>query len=213
MGERIFLQGQELFLLPEKAVYWPDENLLLISDVHLGKISHFRNAGIAVPAIARLENFTRLQQLFDRYRPERVIFLGDLFHSRKNLEWAEFSSLIARYSNMRFELVLGNHDILHTQDYISANLSLHQHALIIGPFVLSHQPLSEYDGYNIYGHLHPGIKLKGSARQSMKLPCFYFGKEFAVMPAFGNFTGLHIMNMEKGQHIYAIAESRLIKIL
>ena len=31
------LAGEELWLLPEKAIYWPAQQALLIADVHFGK--------------------------------------------------------------------------------------------------------------------------------------------------------------------------------
>ena len=43
------LLEQDLLLLPEKAIYWKQQKALIAADVHLGKVGHFRKAGIAVP--------------------------------------------------------------------------------------------------------------------------------------------------------------------
>ena len=43
------IQGDELFLLVQKAIYWPKEKLLILSDWHLGKASHFRKEGVYAP--------------------------------------------------------------------------------------------------------------------------------------------------------------------
>jgi hypothetical protein len=56
-------QDQTLLLLPQKAIFWQQEGILLIADVHLGKINHFRKAGIAVPHIATASDYTALEEL------------------------------------------------------------------------------------------------------------------------------------------------------
>ena len=63
-SERIELCGQELELLPQKAIYWKDRNCLLIADLHLGKSTHFRKNGIAVPNASKNQNWILLHQLF-----------------------------------------------------------------------------------------------------------------------------------------------------
>ena len=88
----IEIRGQHFQLLPQKAVYWREKNTLLISDLHLGKITHFRKEGIAVPSIAYHRNFSILDELIDTLHAERIIFLGDLFHHKRNKEWEVFES-------------------------------------------------------------------------------------------------------------------------
>ena len=113
----IVLRGEELSLLPEKAIYWPKEQLLLIADLHLGKVEHFRKAGIAVPAEAGEANYHVLQELILEHSPKRVIFLGDLFHSNYNYDWELFRDFLESHDNVSFELIKGNHDILHKSQY------------------------------------------------------------------------------------------------
>ena len=66
--------------------------------------------------------------------------------------------------------------------------------------------------YNLAGHIHPAIKLKGKARQSLRVPCFYFGNENGILPAFGNFTGTASINIKKTDNVFVIAEKEVIKI-
>ena len=83
---KIEIRGHEFHLLPQKAIFWKNKNTLLISDLHLGKITHFRKAGIAIPTEALLRNFNILEFLIREYKPQRIILLGDLFHSAFNSE-------------------------------------------------------------------------------------------------------------------------------
>jgi metallophosphoesterase superfamily enzyme len=92
---KIALNGSELTLLPEKALYKEDERLLVIADVHLGKASHFRKEGISISSGIQAEDFLNLERLFHKLKPAKVYFLGDLFHSSYNHDWRHFCDLVA----------------------------------------------------------------------------------------------------------------------
>jgi len=78
------VREEKLLLLPEKAIYWSDKKILFVSDLHLGKIDHFRKEGIAVPFAARKTNLEKLAYLLQNHKVNQCIFLGDLFHSLYN---------------------------------------------------------------------------------------------------------------------------------
>ncbi len=202
------LKGEELKLLPEKAIYWPSQKTLLLADAHLGKIRHFRKSGIAIPGKAGYLNLLHLQNMLSAFKPDRVIFLGDLFHSEMNFEWLEFKALLDKFKELSFVLIQGNHDILHEQSY--SQFEVIYTPLELGPFILSHEPLEKDQKlYNLCGHIHPGVRMLGQARQSMRLPCFYFGASQGILPAFGIFTGLHLVKPEKNDKIFVIAGSQV----
>src|SRR3984885_15395308 len=75
------LLNQNLLLLPQKAIYWQQEKALIAADVHLGKVGHFRKSGIAVPRDMEQSDLAVLSDLVDEFKPKKVLFLGDLFHS------------------------------------------------------------------------------------------------------------------------------------
>src|SRR5688500_14857465 len=108
----IEIRGHQFQLLPQKAAFWKNTGTLLIGDLHLGKITHFRKAGIAVPSAAYENNFARLDEMVDSLQTDRIIFLGDLFHSRYNKEWDRFTTWRNKYKSLEMIIVLGNHDIL-----------------------------------------------------------------------------------------------------
>lgn len=202
------LKGEQLQLLPEKAIYWPSQKTLLIADTHLGKIRHFRKSGIAIPGKAGYRNLMHLQSLLLNLKPEKVIFLGDLFHSEMNFEWLEFKAFLEKFKEVSFVLIQGNHDILHEHSY--SHFEVHSAPLVYGPFILSHEPLEEENSlYNLCGHIHPGVRMFGQARQSMRLPCFFFGASQGILPAFGVFTGLHLLKPGKNEKIFVIAGSQV----
>jgi metallophosphoesterase superfamily enzyme len=81
-------------------------------------------------------------------------------------------------------------------------------------FIFTHHPLESIaEGqYNIAGHIHPGIHLRGKGRQELTLPCFYFGGRQGLLPAFGAFTGLARIYPKKGEQVFAIAEDSVIEM-
>lgn len=199
-------------MLSEKAIYWVSNKVLLIADLHLGKVNHFRKAGMGVPEKAGLNNFTVLQDLLLSKAPEKVYILGDLFHSVINEAWIRFSEFLKHFDHIEFHLVMGNHDILDESLYEKSPLIIHNGTLDLAPFSLSHYPEENTNYYNLAGHVHPCIKLKGKSRQFLRLPCFYFGLEGGILPAFGSFTGMHAIKPSKDDRIYAIAEGDILKI-
>lgn len=208
------IRGHRFRLYAEKAMLWETENLLLISDMHLGKVNHFRRSGIAVPNEANSENMERLISLLQEVKPDRVLFMGDLFHSHYNAEWEVYGQVLKYFPAISFELILGNHDIMSEYQYLKHELTIHREPLIIGPFIFSHEPMeAQKNGhYNIAGHIHPAVHLRGKGRQALRLPCFYFGKSQALLPAFGAFTGLYKISPKPEDNIYVIVEDKILAV-
>ena len=116
--------SNEIELLPEKALKLTVSNILIIADLHLGKIEHFRLSGINLPASAASQTEERLSKLIVKHQPSRVIFLGDLFHSIKNHSFNSFQTLLKSFDNITFDLVIGNHDIMSSENYADLGLNV-----------------------------------------------------------------------------------------
>ena len=202
-----------MVLLPEKAIFWPQQQMLILADLHLGKITHFRKHGIGLPKAGEKDNFDRFAYLLLNYPVQQILILGDLFHSDHNSEWEAFLSFLDRFPEKTFILVKGNHDILSENDYSRKNLRVVPHALELGPFYFTHHP-EDSILYNICGHIHPGIIMSGKGLQRLRLPCFYFSQGQGIMPAFGAFTGLHVIEpANEEDSIFAITPKKVIKVL
>ncbi|MBL3658004.1 ligase-associated DNA damage response endonuclease PdeM [Fulvivirga sediminis] len=208
----IDIKGERLLLLPEKALLWEKRGILLLADMHLGKVNHFRRSGIAVSSEPNNQNIDRFINLLQRWKPERVLFMGDLFHSHYNAEWEVLGQVLKYFPAISFELIIGNHDIMSEYQYLKHQLILHEEPLYIGPFSLSHETIEEEAYYNIAGHLHPGVRLTGKGRQALKLPCFYFGSQHGLLPAFGEFTGLALVKPKKEDQIFVIINEQVLKV-
>lgn len=215
---QITINGEELILLPERAVYWPARKTLWVADPHFGKPTHFNKTGVWVPPVVTDADLFRLTTLLDSFDVDRLVFLGDLFHSTHNSEWEKFGQWLAMQQCSEILLIKGNHDILQPEFYTKYNLLVHHGSFIDGPFAYVHEyeagMEAQFDGqYIVSGHVHPGVYIAGKARQGARVPCFYFGSAHAILPAFGRFTGLYLLERESpNDNFYVIAGTEIIHI-
>lgn len=214
--------NQQLWLTTDRTMYWEEEKSLIVSDLHFGKTGHFRKSGIAVPSSLYKEDLQRLVDQIQFFKPRQLIIVGDMFHSHVNLELELFIKWRADLSEVDFHLVRGNHDILKDDWYKHAGIALSSQNLSVSQFHFVHdfnnhiisggnkenQPAS----YCFSGHIHPGIRIHGSGRQSLSFPCFYFGKNHAVLPAFSRFTGVAMIYPEAEEQVFAIVNQELIRL-
>jgi DNA ligase-associated metallophosphoesterase len=207
----ILLQGEQVKLLAERALFWPSEKTLIVSDLHWGKSGHFRKHGIAMPAGSQQQDEIRLAKLIREHNVERLVIAGDLFHSVQNNEVEGFSYWRNAHSSLQIHLVVGNHDILPTEKYKSWNLVLHEKEFFIEPFLIVHDAPETCAHFCIHGHIHPAVRVSGIGKQAVKLCCFAEDSERFILPAFGQFTGMHLLAPEDHKHIYLIADDSVIK--
>ncbi|NIG53300.1 ligase-associated DNA damage response endonuclease PdeM [Chitinophaga sp. Cy-1792] len=211
-GEVFKYRSQHWHLLPERAIFWEEEQALIVSDLHLGKATHFRKAGIAVPAGIVTEDLFRLQRLITKLNPAQIIIVGDMFHSHENREVDYFRLWRQQFANVRFHLVVGNHDIMPAEVYTTLDIHTTDQ-LTINDIHFIHEPCEEHNGYTytFSGHLHPGFVMAGPARQRLRLPCFYFGRHCGILPAFGEFTGLASLAAEPDEPVFVIAGNAIVR--
>lgn len=204
------INGQIFTMHPSGALFWNAKNTLLIADVHLGKVTHFRKNGFAIPNEALHKNFEKLIEVVDIFNPSTILFLGDLFHSSKNNEWDLFVKWSGECS-CEIALIAGNHDIIDAKNYENNGIKVVDY-IRIDDFLLTHHPTEVEGMFNFSGHIHPGIVLRGLGRGHLKLPCFFQRKNQMILPAFGAFTGFGIMKPQEGDVIFAVTKEEIILI-
>lgn len=214
--QKFILHDQTLWLSAERCIYWEDENALILSDLHLGKSGHFRKAGIAVPQSVYKDDLQRLFSLIQFYKPSKLLIVGDLFHSTANKEMELFLKWRKDMPALKIELVKGNHDILSNKFYASADINVINSHYNLKAFCFTHDVADrckdEGTAYTFSGHIHPGVTLRGSGKQSLSFACFYFGETYAVLPAFSRFTGLYNLQPATSDQVFAIVKDEVIKI-
>jgi len=200
--------GTLLRLLPQRAAYLPVQRTLLVADAHLGKAVSFRRLGVPVPEATTDETLQRLDQAIAATGAQHVVFLGDLLHSARARAEATMAALARwreRHPGLALTLVRGNHDN-HAGDPPTAwGVTCVNGPLPVGGLALAHHPESVPGRYVVAGHLHPAALVGGCGRDRLRLPCFHFGATVGVLPAFGAFTGMHVMPRGPGDRVFVVA--------
>ncbi|PVD53289.1 metallophosphoesterase [Terrimonas sp.] len=210
------IHNQTLWLSGYRAIFWEEEHALILADLHFGKTGHFRKAGIGVPQTVYKEDLQRLITLIQFFKPLQLIVVGDMFHSKSNIEHALFERWRNDLPLVEVHLVKGNHDILHKDWYQKVSIKVHDHQLLIRDFVFLHDiadGTEDFPGkYFFCGHIHPGIRIGGIAKQALHLPCFHFEQTCCTLPAFSKFTGMINVRRNTGDKIFAIAEGSVFEV-
>ena len=214
-----------LLLLPHKAAFDPDLGLLLVADAHIGKAVSFRRLGVPVPAGSTATALARLDALLALTGAQGIVFLGDFLHSVRAHAAGTMAAVAAwrvQHATLNLTLVRGNHD-QHAGDPPAAlGIRVLDGPLAAGPWALAHQPDPVPGRYTLAGHVHPGVALGGRGGGSaggsggggragarghdrLRLPCFHFGPQVGVLPAFGPFTGLHLLARSPADQVFAVA--------
>lgn len=207
------IQGERLQLLPERAVWWPGGGALFVADFHLGKAASFRRAGIAVPEATTDESLDRLGHALDRSGASTLVILGDFLHSRDGRAaetFARFRQWRRSRASLAITLVRGNHDDRAGDPPGEWGIECVNPGAGLGPFALVHEPAPVRGGYALGGHIHPAVRLTEAGRQSLRLPCFWFGARVGVLPAFGAFTGSAVVRPRRGDQVFVVAEGEVI---
>ncbi len=212
------INQNDFILSSNRTVFWEQEKILILSDLHLGKTGHFRKSGIGVPAAIMKEDMQRFVAAIQFYKPILVVIVGDLFHSVENREHELFLKWRNDLIHFPMLLIKGNHDIVPETWYQNAHIETVEKIWRKNNFLFVHhikdaeqEKLNERD-YFFSGHIHPAVSIKGLGKQSLRFPCFYFTKKYTVLPAFGKFTGTYLIEPGKKEIAFAIVNNSIIKI-
>jgi len=172
---------------PAGALYWPEEKLLVVADLHLEKGSAFARRGVLLPPYDTASTLARLARVIERCAPRLVIALGDSFHDGEGASrMSDFDRSALKTMQRRREWVwiAGNHD----PDPAAGIGGRFAGALAIGPLSFRHEPSPHRGDGEIAGHLHPLARVARRGR-AVSRRCFASDGSRLVMPAFGAYAG------------------------
>jgi DNA ligase-associated metallophosphoesterase len=183
----IAIAGELVGLHDSGALWWPDENTLIVSDLHFEKASSYARRGVMLPPYDTAATLEKLAEVIDAFQPSRVVALGDSFHDADGsdrLPAAYRAMLTTLQLGREWVWITGNHDPV-----APVLLCGETHAEIaIGNLVFRHEPDANAAPGEISGHLHPCARIRRYGR-SVRRPCFATDGNRLVLPAFGVLTG------------------------
>ena len=197
----IQLADEQLALLPERALWWPRQHALVLADVHFGKSATFRSYGIPVPEGESGDDLSRINKLLKRYSAQRLVIVGDFFHSAAPLVSSLDILLRDWLKGLSAELILvrGNHDPSSFKPIRILE------SLTIGSLRFIHDPrAAPPDEACIMGHLHPLCRIGKAGRRS-RFPCFVQSGTYLTLPAFGTFTSGSMMTYDEKRSFFPIS--------
>jgi uncharacterized protein len=204
------IEGHELRLLPESVAWHATSHTLFVADLHLGKSATFRARGLPVPSGTTQDNLQRLATLARTHAAQRVVFLGDLLHSKHAQRAAAIAPLHAwraAHAGLRCVLVRGNHDSHAGDPPPSLGFEIVDEPWPVAGaagLVACHHPQRVAAGTVLAGHWHPAVTLRGPARDHQRLACFCLIDGLLVLPAFGAFTGSSPQSPPSGSVCYPV---------
>jgi len=110
---KIYWEDTLLEMLASRALFLPETKDLLICDIHLGKAEYFQKNGMPLTNNSDKNNFARIKKIVKKYIPEKLIILGDLFHSKYSIDKTLQKKVedLPELLKTNVELILGNHDV------------------------------------------------------------------------------------------------------
>ena len=184
---RVNVAGVTLVADPGGAMYWPDEKLLVVADLHLEKGSAYAARGVLLPPYDTATTLARLARLIERYAPRCVIALGDNFHDGggpARMSDANRSALRVLQKGRDWLWITGNHDPAPA-DGVGGSFA---DVLALGPLTFRHEPSPQSCEGEVAGHLHPLARVARRGR-AVSRRCFATDGQRLVMPAFGAYAG------------------------
>lgn len=184
-ASRVTVAGASFIADLSGALFWDEQGVLVVSDLHLEKGSSFAARGVLLPPYDTAATLGRLAAVIARRAPRTVIALGDSFHDDEahgRLSVTDRDALAALQSGRDWIWISGNHDPALPPD-LGGTVT---REVAIGPVTFRHEPTGAAG--EIAGHLHPKARVSTRGR-SMERRCFASDGARAVMPAFGAYAG------------------------
>jgi uncharacterized protein len=238
----INIAGQEVILLPQKAIYLVESETLVVADVHVGKGASFRSRSYFAPDGVTSRDLETLSSAMTGLGARRLLILGDLVHAQDGLTAAEtaiFDEFRQKHAGVEMVLILGNHDrkakVPASWKLMQVRGDMHE-----GSLVFAHEYVAKAESvkkkktfsnaefnaesgaesganvqskYVLSGHIHPSVVLYGKGKQRERLPCFWVRRKYAVLPSFGVFTGSFTIRPTSLDRIFVVTREAVIPIV
>ncbi len=182
------------------ALYLKKQNIIILSDLHIGYEEALNKQGILIPRFHFSDMMQKAKKIFEGRKFKKIVINGDLKHEFGQIsrqEWTDTLKFLDLCSQHSEEIVLikGNHDTILGPIAEKKNLKLKNYEIIDDILIMHGDILPDFDIKSfrilIIGHEHPAISLRESFHTET-FKCFLKGrfrkKILIVMPSFNLVT-------------------------
>ncbi len=209
---KIFISDEELTLLPFKSVYFEKHRTLLVSDINLCRVGHFRNSPVSLPDGLAETDLVLLDRIINDIDISVIFILGDLFPKNENFDMRLFNPWRELHHNIDVNLVRENTDILSEELYNNFEIRVHRKYFLWNKFLFTHKPLDKdikLTGcdYVFSGYINPRVNINGKGAALENLSCYFFDEKQCILPAFGAINRKSLVKPTQKQRAYVIQEN------
>lgn len=208
---RIVLNSVALDLLEDRAVFLPNESLLVLADVHLGKATGFQSSGINIPEGDNARDLNRIDRLIEKTNCQQVVIAGDFLHTPSGVskELIDLVDLWIAHSGAKILLVAGNHDRRALGKKPDFKLEIVDRFESEALEIIHDPKDAGATKLTICGHVHPAVRIN---RLKLRSACFHVSANCVTLPAFGSFTGSQLVRPEPDDRIFVSTGKRIAEI-
>ena len=205
------------YIFIDKTVFFLEEGILVIGDLHIGYETMLKAFGLQIPLNLTKEIIEDLKRIFSeikskKYEVNKVIFLGDIKHIfspeyQEKKEFFQVLNLIEKHVKSKNDIILikGNHDTFDFSGIKMRNYYINNDIAFLHGHKDFKQVYNKKIKYVVIGHIHPSIRLSDKAK-SEKFKCFLVGnyknKQFIILPSFFNVIEGTDVNDYQDSHSY-----------
>lgn len=199
-------------LLPLKAIYFGKHKTLLVSDIHLGKVGHFKNSPVALADGLAETDLVLLDRIINTLDVAEIFILGDLLPQKENYDIRLFKIWRDLHQNIDVNLIKESIDVMSVEMYTNFEIRIHKKYFLWNRFLFTHKPMDEsvqLNGcdYIFSGYINPGINLAAKDKPPKNLACYYFNEKQCILPAFGESYRKSLIMPGTNDRTYVISKS------
>ena len=178
--------GQAMELHHSGALFWHQQNMLVVGDLHLEKASSYHKSGQILPPYDTAETLHRLAVAIKFFTPARIMLLGDIFHDGEawlRMRVPDRHQLLKLFEGIDTIWVKGNHD-----EHFVPPGHISQESCVLDGINFRHMMDTTEQAPEISAHYHPVASIRHRGTR-VRRACFVCAPQRLIMPAFGALAG------------------------
>lgn len=213
MEKQIKVNNTLIQLLPKRAVFLPTYKTLVISDWHLNKLEDNTPYESTEDDFVK-EELQNLEQLVQEYQATRLVLLGGMFHPDWKEDWSFFYDFARYHKELEIVSIQKRKVVPENKALVPENFEHREEFHLNNKIFFVPNDVKSTVKTSVYfiGGYLPGCIVSGNGGQVYRMACFKVDGNKIVMPSFGAWTQLNIIEKEKNTFFYPILGDHIVSI-